>query len=475
MVKKRYFFLTFFLFIPITVCFAGPPDNGLKGNLIFLGVNHTSTKSVWLSLTSAAGSFKLEGPSNQLIDEWSKDQRGLRLSLSPIVSQGNGGTHHLINSANNKKLDSQNQKGGIVFPPFLPWQPGIPTHPIAIPPGSPGAPTHPIAIPPGSPGVPTHPIAIPPGSPPMGNLPAIPENPIQNPTVVSQEAPQSQSNEVEAPITSARQFDEDNSWNIWSDNYYFGIRDGRNDVDTKGNATNFTVGVDRHITNKLVGGGSLSTVHLNTTAYSGLENNVRGYKLGPYFGYQLSPQWAIDGSINYGQFQNRNIISTLNSEYVTKLGNATLHSIGLYQFGIFQLRPQPLISYTYFHNPTYDFNGTIANIPVQITRKAENFALSYAEFKLESNFTKETKKGDMIQPFTEVGVDYTFIRPSNDQIYSGNLALANIPKVSGLFTLGLRTLHAKKLLIQASGSYLSIGQSSYDLWDARLLISYSFF
>lgn len=463
--KKRYFFLPFLLFINIIVCFAAPPDNGLQGKLIFLGVNNTSTKSVWLSLTSAAGSFKLEGPSNELIDEWSKDKRGLRLSLSPIVSQGNGGTHHLIDSDNNKILDSQNQKGGIVFPPFSPWQPGTPTNPIVTPPGTPETPTHPIAGPPIS-------------SIDTGH--SIPKTSIQPLPVGSQLSKQSRQDGIrnfnqKAPITTARQLDEDHAWNIWGDNYYFGIRDNRNDINNKGDATNFVLGADRHICKNLIGGFSLSAIHLDTAAFdNALKNNVKGYKLGPYFGYQISSKWAIDGSINYGRFQNQNTILTLDSHYVTKLVNATLHSTGLYQFGNFQIRPQPLISYTYFRNPTYHFTGAINNIPIQIMREAEHFALGLAEFKIENNYTKETRNGDVIQPYTEIGIDYAFVRPSDDQIYSGNLVLASIPKVSGLFTLGLRAFYTKKLLIQASTSYLSIGQKNYNLWDARLLISYSF-
>lgn len=459
MFKKLYFFFTFFLLTDPAVCLAAPPDNDLRGKLIFMGVNNDSTKSVWLSLTTTAGSFKLEGPGQEVVDEWSKDQRGVRLSISPVVSQGNGGAHHLLNAVNDKKLDSQNQKGGIVFPPFPSWQPGTPTPPIVIPPGSPGTPTHPIVSPPGS---------LPGGSDSAnpGTLPA---------SLNSQSYGEENSNQV-VPITSARQLDKEKAWNIWSDNYYFGIRDNRNDVNTKGGATNYTIGIDRYITKKLVAGFNLSSIHLDTTAFDNrLENDVRGYKVGPYLGYQLSQTWAIDSSVNYGEFQNHNKISTLQSRYATKLMNGTLHAMGLYAFGHFQLRPQPLFSYTYFKNPSYDFTGMIRDIPLQITREAEHFALGLTEFKLEANYTDVTKKGDMIQPYTEMGVDYAFVRPSDSQIYSGNLSLASIPKVSGLFTLGLRAVFSKKLLLQASGSYFSIGQKCLDLWDVRLLISYSFF
>lgn len=366
-------------------------------------------------------------------------------------------------------------KSSIVIPPGAP---GVPTHPIVIPPGESGVPIHPIVIPPGEAGVPIHPIAKPPKVPerpnhPIGITPEQPGAPltpeispnpqirkyrpihkvarVQNPTITSLISSASKDKvglnlTQTAPITQARQFDE-GAWNIWSDNYYLGIRDDRNNVNTKGRATNFVIGTDRHISNKLVGGFSLAAIQLNTTAFgNSLENNVKGYKLGPYFGYQISSKWAIDGSLNYGQFQNQNTILTLNSEYVTKLINATLHSTRVYQFGNFQIRPQPLISYTYFKNPTYHFNGTVNNSSIQITRDTEHFAVGLAEFKLEGNYTKKIKNGDLLQPYTEIGVDYAFIQPTTDQVVSGNLALANTPKNVRLIYLRFKSITYQKII-----------------------------
>lgn len=460
------------LSVKFPIGFAAPPNHNLQGKLIFLGVTHDSSQSVWLSLTNAAGSFQLEAPGNQLIDEWTRSQRSLRLSLSPVVSNGNGGTHHLIDAETNKQLDSQNQSGGMVFPPFPPWQPGFPTHPIIIP--GPG-PSHPIVIP--GPG-PSHPIVIPgpgPSHPIVIPGPATSKSTtisIKKLTATKRQVGQ-QSHFIQS-VPKGRQLDHQEDWNFWTDNYYFGIRDGRNIVNTNGRATNFTVGADRHMTEKLVGGLTLAAIQLTTNAFGGgLENKVRGFKLGPYFGYQISQRWAVDALINYGQYKNNNTVLTLNSSYITKLLNGTLHAIGLYQCGPFQLRPQPLLSYTYFRNPTYNLTGTIENTSVAVTRDAESFALGFVEFKIEGNYTKAIQK-DIYQPYIEIGGDYAFTRPSNDQVYSGNLALGNVPELTGLVTVGFRALLRKNLLIEASSSYLSIGEKSYDVWDARLLISYSF-
>ncbi|MEI6204183.1 MAG: hypothetical protein WCP68_19730, partial [Enhydrobacter sp.] len=107
------------------------------GNLFFLGATSNGSNSVWLSNTSA-GSFRLDAAQgNTTVDTWMKTNPGLNVSISPFVSNGNGGTHKLYDNSGNGKclLDTQNQKGGITLPPHLllpPGKPpGIPVPPIA--------------------------------------------------------------------------------------------------------------------------------------------------------------------------------------------------------------------------------------------------------------------------------------------------------------------------------------------------------
>lgn len=108
-----------------------------SGGLRFLGVTSDSSSSVWLSGTSA-GSFGLDAAQgNQTVDEWTKAKRGLHVSTSPVVSNGNGGTHKLYDLDSNKPclIDTQNQKGGFVFPPNLTLPPfGRPGGGHAVPP-----------------------------------------------------------------------------------------------------------------------------------------------------------------------------------------------------------------------------------------------------------------------------------------------------------------------------------------------------
>ena len=67
-----------------------------SGRLRFLGTTHEQERSLWLSATSS-GSFQLQSAAgSEIVDEWNRKSRGLRLSASPFVSNGSGGTHKLL-------------------------------------------------------------------------------------------------------------------------------------------------------------------------------------------------------------------------------------------------------------------------------------------------------------------------------------------------------------------------------------------
>lgn len=481
MIKINSFKIAIFLFFLLVSSdsFAQPPDGFVRGRLVFLGVTNDSSQSVWLSVTTA-GAFKLEAQGHQLIDTWNMTRRGTHLSLSPIVSQGNGGTHFLINRLNNRKLDQQNQQGGIVFPP-LPSEPpsvmppivAFPEHPIVIPPGSPPEVTNPI------PPTPEHPIVYPPGSNQPPNIPPDSNQPgnglsSEATTQATPTKPGTTDINQKAPLTRARQFEQEKNWNIWSDNHYYTSNDGRNNLDARGWTTDFIIGADRHITTDFVFGGLVSFIKYNYVAFDGdIKNEASGLSIGPYFGYNISQEWSINGSLTYGELQNTNNIASLNSAYRTQLYHADLHAIGLYQFGHFQIRPKPLISITHFRNPAYPFIGVFNNTRFQINRTRQIFNFNFMELRLEGNYTLETKKGSIIQSYAEPGIDYAFARPNDGQMLTGNLNLASTAPVAETLTVGVRTLY-KAFLIDASASYLSFGQHGLDAWELRLLASYSF-
>ena len=145
-----------------------------NGGVRFLGTGASGGQSVWISGTSA-GAFRLEAAQgNQTVDTWSKNRRGLHVSLSPVVSSGNGGTHKLY-SSDDCLLDTQNQKNGFVFPPNI-IPPGISRPPLNRPltPTVPGGVKPPIGALPTAPITPTVPGGV---TPPIGTLPVSPDHP----------------------------------------------------------------------------------------------------------------------------------------------------------------------------------------------------------------------------------------------------------------------------------------------------------
>ena len=115
-----------------------------SGSLAYIGRTNDSSSSVWLSTIGegASSSFRLEAAQGSTtVDAFGPTTPGdafRHLSLSPFVSNGSGGTHKLYDSTSGDcLLDTQNQKGGIVFPPFPSRPPVGIRPPIAIlpPPG----------------------------------------------------------------------------------------------------------------------------------------------------------------------------------------------------------------------------------------------------------------------------------------------------------------------------------------------------
>ena len=94
-----------------------------SGGLAYLGNTRNDAKSVWLSRTDQ-GSFALEAAQgSQTVDSWGvPPSRRLHLSTSPVVSDGNGGTHKLLETSDGKPclIDTQNQKRDWNIPPEYP-------------------------------------------------------------------------------------------------------------------------------------------------------------------------------------------------------------------------------------------------------------------------------------------------------------------------------------------------------------------
>ncbi len=166
-----------------------------EGSLSYLGRTSDSSRSVWLSTIQpgSSTSFTLEAAQGgNVVDTFGPRTPGTdfrHLSLSPFVSNGNGGAHKLYDTnSGDCLLDTQNQKDGFVFPPF-PSRPPVGVRPpigILPPPGGlmpslPGGVRPPIATLPPSGVMPTLPGGVRPpiGTlPPTGVMPGVPAKPV---------------------------------------------------------------------------------------------------------------------------------------------------------------------------------------------------------------------------------------------------------------------------------------------------------
>lgn len=420
--------------------FASPP-----GNIVFLGKTSDNSRSVWLS-TTLSGSFEVQA-NNTAVDDWMQPQAGLHVTFSPSVSNGSGNPHSLYQVINGNLvfIAKDNQQGGITFPPFPGGNP-------------PGEVTPPIFLPPPEP---THPIALPPDG--SSNAP----NPNAKKSAFT--------NKV--PITRGREFARQPRFNIWTDFRYFGITDNRFGLDRNGDATNVTIGADRRINNKLVIGGMLN---YNTAESSSFDDswktNSQGFSVGPYFGYIFLPNWALDGTVGFGQFENKNNISILNSKYTTNIYAASFMATGVYELNKSQIRLKPAIYYNYFQNSAYDLNAVIGGVAYSVPIDSYNFSLGLAQFaiQLARTFMRANNAGATV-PYIELGVNYLFVQPNGGQILTGDLTMQSTSALSGLARLGVRTSVTRSFFIDATASYLSIGQSNLYVWEARLFLSWAIY
>jgi len=258
---------------------------------------------------------------------------GLRISLSPVVAAGNGGTHRLNLTAdspdcgrnNGCNIDSQNQTGGfdvVIRPP-----PPIEPPPIEPPPIEPP------------------PIEPPPIEPPSIEPPPVERPPIdvgdiintlrQNGLATLLDRSYSISDRLvsglaarrylglrafDVPfepvmlaaattdlppgslgITPQRDLGPDAEWSAWLDASYLDVSDERYGLSTNGSSRGLILGVDRQVSDGLVVGLAVGTDDADITGYGGtVDVDYRGYFGGPYVGYRIDDDLVFDAWLPTG-------------------------------------------------------------------------------------------------------------------------------------------------------------------------------
>ena len=110
------------------------------GELAYIGRFDNGSGSVWLSSNTDPDEQRQDftfAPSqaSEFSDKFSIDYESFVVSVSPIVSSGNGGTHKLSRTSDDCLIDTQNQKGELKFRPIqtpipIPIPAPIPIRPV---------------------------------------------------------------------------------------------------------------------------------------------------------------------------------------------------------------------------------------------------------------------------------------------------------------------------------------------------------
>jgi hypothetical protein len=486
-------------FIPMGWAKDAPP-----GGLIFLGTTADGTRSVWLSATGV-GDFRLEAPGQQVVDEWARARRGLRLSLSPVVSQGNGSPHTLfeIIGGNAIEIGKQNQQGGITFPSHLERPPTLPPFlrpPTGVMPGMPidiappiatlpQTPTPPIGTLPPNGTMPTRPQLPGGAKPPIATLPQTPTPPIgtlpPNGTMPARPAlpdgaappiglPSEPGSDV-VPITRGRDLLLTRRWNLWSDARYGSVSDRRNGMDVDGETSYLTLGADRRFNADLVMGLTASYERSRTTSFDrNLRNDSDGFTAGPYFGYRITNVWALDGSLAFGRSSNESRVAELDARYDSDRYSAALGLTGQFAPGELLVRPRLSISYSHYANEAHAMRGSLMGIPIELPIAANR--TRYGSSEVTTEVSRELRASERAHhiAFVEAGLRYAFDRPDDGRILTSQLAQVATSAWAGSIRAGLRSLISDTMLIETTGSYLSIGEPRLNEWELRLFLSHGF-
>ena len=131
---------------------------------------------------------------------------------------------------------------------------------------------------------------------------------------------------------------------------------------------------------------------------------------------------------------------------------------------------------TYGHVDTdaYDLEGNVLNIPISVRFPDDSFNFGVAELSAEFSRIYAFDNGMTVMPYAEIGAVYEFDRPNDGQILTADLALVTPSAWTGTFRAGARMQLSNSVQVEASGGYLSFGQSGLDIWEGKFQVSFGF-
>ena len=155
--------------------------------------------------------------------------------------------------------------------------------------------------------------------------------------------------------------------NAWSETNSPSVRDGRYGLDLETLIGSATFGADGKLAEDLALGLSFGLEGYRSTGFNRLMRaESRGFNIGPYIAYRLSPNWAIDASLSYGLSSNDLRILYLAGDYQTQRFSISSNLHGQYEVGDVSLRPKLSTTFSHLRNDAYQLSGSIIDLPINI-------------------------------------------------------------------------------------------------------------
>ena len=280
---------------------------------------------------------------------------------------------------------------------------------------------------------------------------------------------------AEVPLTEGRDLGEPTLWNAWVQPLFVQVSDERYGLDMDTQLSSVTFGLDRRFGDNVVLGASFAYQNSSTEGFSDLlQADSGGFSIGPYLAVRLSPHWAIDASLSYGQYDNDLELSVLEGSFDSRQWSGNIAAHGQYTFGEYFVRPKASLTYSYIESDGYDLKGNVLGLPIDVVFPEDSFNFGIVEASTELSRIFVLESGTTVMPFAEIGAIYAFDQPNDGQILTADLELATPSAWSGTLRAGARMLLNDSVQVEASGGYLSLGQSGLDVWEGKLQVSFGF-
>jgi outer membrane autotransporter protein len=279
----------------------------------------------------------------------------------------------------------------------------------------------------------------------------------------------------ELPLTAGRELVEKSDWNIWVDGSATRIRDTRDGMDTRGNTSSFSMGIDRVVNDDLVAGLQMSVSKAKSSSFDdAMQSDSTSYSVGPYLSYSLTDNWLLYGSLGFGKQSVDKQLLVFSGTSDSVQYSLSLQTEGQYAFGAAVVRPKVQLSYMHNEGDAYQLKGVILNTPLTLNMRNQSFNYGVVQTSVELNQTFDLGNNRMVMPFIEAGVYYEYERPGSGQHLTSNLTYANSSPWGGVIRAGARSLVGASTMASFDVANQTVGVNDVNIWEVRLLISHSF-